>query len=148
LNDGGDVPEWSRERSAKPRTRVRFPSSPPPSPGAPDDRAALDRLSAALDRFLRVFLIGAAIVVFVAAVMIIATMESSAASQGGRLYLAIVAIVILAGIDGCYGWLEQRRRPFSMEGPGEHAYRRYLYVSLGLLLLAAAALIGLALILD
>ncbi len=27
----GDVPEWSRERSAKPRTRVRFPSSPPPN---------------------------------------------------------------------------------------------------------------------
>ena len=26
---GGDVPEWFRERSAKPRTRVRFPSSPP-----------------------------------------------------------------------------------------------------------------------
>jgi hypothetical protein len=25
----GDVPEWFRERSAKPRTRVRFPSSPP-----------------------------------------------------------------------------------------------------------------------
>ena len=28
---GGDVPEWFRERSAKPRTRVRFPSSPPHS---------------------------------------------------------------------------------------------------------------------
>jgi hypothetical protein len=27
--NGGDVPEWFRERSAKPRTRVRFPSSPP-----------------------------------------------------------------------------------------------------------------------
>ena len=84
--------------------------------------------------------------VFVAGVVIIATMEPSAASQGGRFYLAIVALVILAGIDGSYGWLEQRRRPFSMEGPGEHAYRRYLYISLGLLL-AAAVLIGLALIL-
>jgi hypothetical protein len=28
----GDVPEWFRERSAKPLTRVRFPSSPPPPP--------------------------------------------------------------------------------------------------------------------
>jgi hypothetical protein len=35
---GGDVPEWFRERSAKPRTRVRFPSSPPHPPN--DDDAA------------------------------------------------------------------------------------------------------------
>ena len=45
---GGDVPEWFRERSAKPRTRVRFPSSPPPikarDPLGPIARAGRVRL--------------------------------------------------------------------------------------------------------
>ena len=75
-------------------------------------------------------------------------MDASSASQGGRIYVAIAGLVVLGGIDSAYGWLEARRRPFWMEGPGEVAYRRYLYVSFGLLALAAVVLIGLAVLLS
>ena len=109
---------------------------------------AMDRVSTVLDRGMRVFLIGAAAVVFVVAVLILATMDDASRSQGGRVYIAIAAIVMLGAIDTAYGHLEYRRRPFWMEGPGEAAYRRYLLWSLGLLLAAAAALIALAIFLP
>ncbi len=109
---------------------------------------AMDRVSTMLDRGMRIFLIGAAVVVFVIAALILATMDDASRSQGGRVYIAIAAILILGAIDTAYGRLEYRRRPFWMEGPGEAAYRRYLLWSLALLLAAAAALIALAIFLP
>jgi hypothetical protein len=114
----------------------------------PPELEGLARVSTMLDRGLRILLIVAAVVIFVVAVLILATMDDASRSQGGRVYVTIVAIVILAAIDGAYGRLEERRRPFWMEGPGEAAYRRYLYWSLGLLLAAAVALIALAIYLP
>lgn len=65
-------------------------------------------------------------------------------AQGGRVYVTVAAILILAALDGQYGRLKWRRRPLWMDGPGEAAYRRYLVSSTVLLGTAAAALIALA----
>ena len=102
------------------------------------------RVSTMLDRGLRVVLIVSALAVFVVAALILATMDDGTRAQGGRVYVTIAAILILAAIDAQYGRLEWRRRPLWMEGPGEAAYRRYLGSSVLLLLTAAAALIALA----
>jgi hypothetical protein len=131
---------------------MRTPAGPHPR-NADDsaNRPVLDaaaRVSVMLDRALRILLIGAAVAVFVVAVLILATMDDASRSQGGRVYVTIAAIFILGAIDGAYGRLEYRRRPFWMEGPGEAAYRRYLYWSLGLLLAAAVTLIALAIYLP
>jgi hypothetical protein len=114
---------------------------------APELEAAA-RAATMLDRGLRIILIVSAIAVFVAAALMLATMDAGTRAQGGRIYVTIAAILILAAIDGQYGRLEWRRRPLWMEGPGEVAYRRYVVSSVGLLLAAAAALIALAIYLP
>lgn len=123
---------------------------PQPLPGSArrPELEGLARVSTVLDRGLRIFLIVAAVAVFVVAVLILATMDEGSRAQGGRVYVTIAAIMILAAIDGLYGRLEMRRRPLWMEGPGEAAYRRYLAWSVGLLLAAAVALIALAIYLP
>lgn len=123
---------------------------PKPLPGSArrPELEGLARVSTVLDRGVRIFLIVAALAVFVVAVLILATMDDGSRSQGGRVFVTIAAILILAAIDGQYGRLETRRRPLWMEGPGEAAYRRYLAWSVGLLLAAAVALIALAIYLP
>ena len=122
--------------------RLTPPAAPGTAHGPELDAAA--RVSTMLDRGLRVILIVSAIAVFVVAALILATMDDGTRAQGGRVYVTIAAILILAAIDGQYGRLEWRRRPLWMEGPGQAAYRRYLGSSVLLLLTAAAALIALA----
>ena len=144
----------------KKRFRARFrwsigagaPVGPQPLDSPPAVRRpeleTIARVSTILDRAMRILLIVAAVVVFVLAVLILATMDEGSRSQGGRVYVTIAAIFILAAIDAQYGRLEYRRRPLWMEGPGEAAYRRYLFWSLGLLLAASVALIALAIYLP
>jgi hypothetical protein len=104
-----------------------------------------DRSLRILDRSLRILLRGAALGIFAGAVLIMLGMDSSSRSQGGRLYVAVVAVVLLGTVEGQYARLVERRRPLWTEGPGEAAYRRYVVRSAVLLLLAALVLMGLAL---
>ena len=136
---------WSFGSGANPAAST--PLDSPVSAHRPELQA-IARVSTILDRGMRISLIVAAVAVFVLAVLILATMDEGSRAQGGRVYVTIVAILILAAIDRQYGRLEERRRPLWMEGPGEAVYRRYLYWSLGLLLAAAAALIALAIYLP
>ena len=76
------------------------------------------------------------------------TMDSGFRSHGSRLYVAVVALLLLGWVDSQYARLAERRRPFSIEGPGECEYRRYLLRSAVLLLLAAVVLLGPALLLP
>jgi len=120
--------------------------------GQPDDRErwlwASERVARALERFLRISLGIGAVAVFAGGVFLLIAMSGTSAGQGARLAVAVAAKLLLGGIDKQFGGLERRRRPFSMSGPGEAAYRRYLTRSGMLLLLSALVLGGLALLLP
>ena len=96
-----------------------------------------------LERFLRIFLIVVAIGILVGAVVIIAIMDASSRSQGGRIFVAILAVVALGGVDAQYGRLVARRMSLSA---GD--FWRYRIRSLFLMLAAAVLLLGLALFLP
>jgi hypothetical protein len=105
-----------------------------------------EQLAGMLERILIVLLGGGALAVLVIAVLIIATMDASSKSQGGRFFVAVGALVALGFIDTQFARLMWRRYMLDMTGSGD--YWRYRVVSSLLLLLAAAFLIGLALLLP
>lgn len=98
-----------------------------------------------LERIGRVFLIVVAVAVFVGAAAIIVTMDDAAKSQGGRFYVALLAVGAVAALGIRYEQLEDRRRPASMR---EAAYQRHLARSVGLFGVAIGALFALALLLP
>jgi hypothetical protein len=120
--------------------------------GQPDDRerwlAAHERVARALERFARIYLSIAAVATFACGVFLLVIMSRTSEGLGARLIVAVATVLLLGWIDTRFGWLAERRRPFSMSGPGESAYRRYLARSAVLLLLAALVLGGLALLLP
>lgn len=73
---------------------------------------------------------------------IIVTMDESSASQGGRYYVAVAAIVALGIIDNQIGRLMRRRLPWSITT--QPAERRYHLRSYFLLILVSLFLLGLA----
>jgi hypothetical protein len=111
----------------------------------PNDRdrivAGAEQASRILEQFLRVILWAVAAAVLVGAVLIMVDMDASSKSQGGRLYIAVAAMVALGAVDRQFGWLA-RRRCFFFESAG---YFRYGMRSLLLLALSAVLLFGLAL---
>jgi hypothetical protein len=109
---------------------------------------SLGELARWLDRFLRIFLGVVAVGIVAGAVLLMLTMDGGSRSQGGRLYVAVAALLLLGAVDRQYARLAERRRPLLMVGPGEAAYWRYVVRSAGLLLLAAVVLVGLALLLP
>jgi hypothetical protein len=114
------------------------------------DREPFARGAEQATRVLELFLqfvlwIGIGIVI-AGALLIMMTMDAGSRSQGGRIYVAIGAMVALGAIDNRFRWLARRRYgPWLIEPWG---YYRYRTQSLLLLALAAAVLFGFALLLP
>lgn len=115
-----------------------------PTLGPDDPGAVLNQVSRVLEGVLWVLLGFAAAVILAGAVYLMAVMDASSRSQGGRLYVAVAAVVALGAVDSRFAWLARRR--WALYHPG--AYRRYRLGSLTLLAAAAAGLVGLALLLP
>ena len=110
--------------------------------------AAIERGSHALERFLLALLGVAAVVVFGFGVLIIATMDASARGQGGRFYVALAAVVALGALDGQAVRLAERRWGSVGLFGASGAARRFAVLTTLSLVLAAALLLGLALLLP
>jgi hypothetical protein len=108
--------------------------------------AGLDEAQAVMAGVMRVLLGGLAGAVFAGAILIMADMDASSRSQGGRVYVALAAVVALGAVDSRFAWLARRRWLFAEGGAAE--YRRYRVRSLLLLGLATAVLLGLAVFLP
>ncbi len=80
-----------------------------------------ERIARALERFARIFLGIVAVAVFAGGVFLLVAMSSTSEGRGARLAVAVAAVLLLGWIDTQFGWLAERRRPFSMSGPGESA---------------------------
>src|SRR5687767_806021 len=99
-----------------------------------------------IENFLLLFLGLAAGVVFAGAILIMIDMDASSASQGGRYYVAVVALVALGAIDSQILKTYKRRLPFTLGTTPEES--RYALISLLLLIAAGVVLIGVAWILS
>ena len=105
---------------------------------------SLEQLAGALERFLQIVLWVVAVAVFAGSLLIMLNMDAGPRSQGGRLYVALGAIVVLGVVDTQYARLVKRRAALSNTA----AYRRYQLRSLSLLLLSAVTLVAAALLLP
>ena len=106
----------------------------------------MEELSRVLERFLLVVLGASAVAVFAGAILLMAVMDQSSRSQGGRFYVALGALVALGAIDNQFHRLMRRREAsFWYDSP---RMVRYRIVSLLALALAAVVLIGLGLLMP
>jgi len=103
---------------------------------------ALDQTANTLDTCLRILLGIVAVATLAGAIFFMLKMDSGSRSQGGRFYVAIAALVILAAVDSQFGKLVERRAPFSLTTT--EAESRYASISLLVLLLSAVVLFGAA----
>ena len=111
---------------------------------APDGGPAitqLDRIDRTLEGFFRVLLGSVMVGIVAGAVFLMWVMDAGSRSQGGRFYLAVLAVLALGATDRQLDWLVRRRSALSEP----EAYRRYRLCSFALLLAVAAALVGLGL---
>ena len=109
-------------------------------------RSGLEQSARMLDRFLRILLGIVAVAILMGSTLIMLTMDTASRSQGGRLYVAVAAVLLLGAVDTQFARLARRRRPLSLIEPAE--YSRYRVLSCLLLLLSTLALVGLALLLP
>jgi hypothetical protein len=117
----------------------------PTHPGHRDgSRRAPHNLADSLSRSLRILLRLVAIAAFSGSLFIMLNMDAGSKNQGGRLYVAVAAMVALGAADNQYTRLGSRRLAMS----GHAAYRRYRLRSFSLLPFASAALVAAALLLP
>lgn len=107
-----------------------------------NNRSPLDQFTRALEVGLAIFLSLVVIAVLAGAILIILNMDRGSASQGGRYYVAIGALVILGALDTQFGRLVKRRAPLRPWTTKQE--RIYAGVSLLLMLIFAGILFGLA----
>ena len=115
-------------------------------PPANREQGELEQIARALDLLLRILLGIVAVAILIGSVFIMLTMDQSSRSQGGRLYVAVIAVVLLGAVDTQFARLVKRRQPLSLIESTE--YRRYHIISCLLLLLSTLVLVGLALFLP
>ena len=99
-----------------------------------------------IENFLLLILGAAAVAVFAGAILIMIDMDASSASQGGRYYVAVAALVALGALDAQIQKTFKRRLPFSLGTTPQES--RYALISLLLLIAAGVVLIGVAWILS
>jgi hypothetical protein len=97
-----------------------------------------------LTRLMQAILVVAVVALMVVTVGILVTMDASSRSQGGRIYVVAIAIMLLFALAKQFDKLAERRRPVWMTGPGEEQYRRTLNRTLAFTVLASTLLVGLA----
>lgn len=102
-----------------------------------------NQIDQTLTAILRGLLVVVAGAVLAGAVFLMVIMDTGSRSQGGRVYVALAAVVVLGAIDTSYERLVRRRLSFLESTPW-----RYRLLSLFLLLASAAALLGLAIFLP
>jgi len=107
---------------------------------------ALNQTSHTLEGLLRILLSLVAVATVAGAVFLMVKMDSGSRSQGGRFYVAILALVILGAVDSQFRKLVKRNLPFSLATT--EAESRYNLLSLLLLVVAAVFLISLAWVLP
>jgi hypothetical protein len=105
-----------------------------------------DRPTDSPEAVLRVLLRSLAAAVIVIAMAVMWTMGEGSASQGGRFYVAVIAIVVLGAINAQQTRLLRRRLPFAVGTLPEE--RRHARASLLMLLLVSGLLLGFALSLS
>ena len=106
----------------------------------------LKRASESLERFLIIFLASAAIAVLLLGIFLMLTMGGGKSHLGGRLAIAVAAVLMLGLIDGHATKLANRRRPLLAADPPW--YRRFVVISMLSFFGAAALLFGIALFLP
>jgi hypothetical protein len=97
---------------------------------------------------MAIFLGLLALAILAGAVFLMFQINGGPDSQGGRFYLAIVALLLLGWVDSQFGRLVERRTPFSLTTTETEGERRYRMASLLLMLGSAVVLIGLACLLP
>lgn len=103
---------------------------------------SMNRVTDASTAALNALLWGLGVTILGVGAAIIVSMDAAAASQGGRYYVAIAAIVALGILDRQIGSLMRRRLPWSIATqPAERRYHRRSFL---LLLVASLFLLGLA----
>jgi hypothetical protein len=108
--------------------------------------AALDAISRALEHVLAILLGIGAVAILAGAIFIMLKMDAGSRSQGGRFYVALGALVALGAVESQFARLVRRRAPLSLTTTG--AERRYILLSLVLMIVSAVVLIGVALLLP
>jgi hypothetical protein len=109
-----------------------------------DERGGEPGLGAVVEKLEIGFVVFLAVVIVAVtsgAIMIMARMDEGSRGQGGRFYVAIIAVALLAVIDSQFGRILRRRAPGLTTSPAE---QRYAGLSLIFLLIMTVVLIGLA----
>ena len=119
-------------------------ATPKDSPALQPTLTVSGDLTGFLDAFLRVLLALVAAAIIGGAVLLMLRLDASTRSQGGRLYIAGAAVVLLGVVESRFAWLERRRRGWFDAA----ASQRYGLRSLLFLLASTVVLVGLALLLP
>lgn len=101
-----------------------------------------DRPATPLERIVGIVLVASAATVFLAALLIIASMSRSETSQGTPFFVATAAVIALAALEAQLGRLRHRFRPFHIGTSASE--RNYVIVSAIILIAAAVVLFGFA----
>lgn len=113
-----------------------------------DRVSPLDRSANVLERMLGRLLGLVSLVVFALGAVMIANIDASSRSQGGRFYVAVATVVVLGVLNERANWLARRRwKAPGFFGMSDEARRFTLLSTLGLVL-AAVLLLGLALLMP
>lgn len=105
-----------------------------------------ERVKDLLERLLTGIVVVSSVVTFVGALAMIVGMDASSRSQGGRIFVAIGASVLLGGLDTQLARVVRRRAPATLFEP--EPVRRFRIWSLALLGLAVLVLFAVALLLP
>ena len=108
-----------------------------------DERDNSARLVAGLHRLLLVFLLSGATATILLGLFLITTVGRGREHLGGRLAVAVAAILLLGLIDGHANRLMNRKRP--LLAPDPPGYRRFVIWSSVAFFVPAALLLGMAL---
>ena len=115
-----------------------------PTDSLEEERQRTERLVSGLHRLLLVFLLSGAAATILLGVFLMATVGHGRAHLGGRLAVAVAAILLLGLIDGHANRLMNRKRP--LLAPDPPGFRRFVVWSSIAFFFTAVLLLGFALL--